>query len=294
MTRRLIALFRSACFVFHLLAGLCIALIYPQLALKTRRHILQAWSTILLCIFNVRIDIDKDDLLHKFRHGLIVSNHISWLDVFVLNSVLPMRFVAKSDLRHWPVFGWLSVRVQTLFIERGKVRSAARINVEMVELLKRGESLAIFPEGTTTNGEQVAHFHSSLFQPAIDAGVQVFPVTIRYQDASGSHNIAPAYIDDMSFIASLWNILNTHSLHVRLTTSAAIDTLSGNRRELTRMAQQSISIALNTLHRTTLKMPLLDTNISRERSETELHFQSLYYVLLNPPSDQSSVRHPPK
>jgi len=294
MTRRLIALFRSVCFVLHLLAGLCIALIYPRLSLKTRRHILQTWSAILLRIFNVHIDIDKNDLLHKFRHGLIVSNHISWLDVFVLNSVLPMRFVAKSDLRHWPVFGWLSVRVQTLFIERGKVRSAARINVKMVELLKRGESFAIFPEGTTTNGEQIAHFHSSLFQPAIDAGVQVYPVTIRYQDASGSHSIAPAYIDDMSFVTSLWNILNTDCLHVRLTTSAVIDTFSVNRRELTHSAQQSISTALNTLHSTPLKMPLLNTDISHELSETELHFQSLYYVLLNPPSDQSSVRHPPK
>ncbi len=170
LIRRFVALFRAVRLALHIGYGLTLAVAYPWFAASLRRRILQHWSAGLLHIFNVRIAIANDDPLHRLRHGLIVTNHISWLDVFVLNAVVPMRFVAKSEVRRWPVIGWLCARAQTLFIERGNARSAARINVHLVELLQREECLAVFPEGTTTDGTQVAHFHSSLLQPAIDAG----------------------------------------------------------------------------------------------------------------------------
>jgi 1-acyl-sn-glycerol-3-phosphate acyltransferase len=231
------------------------------------------------------------DHLRNFKHGLIVTNHISWLDVFVLNTLVPMRFVAKSDVRHWPVLGWLCVRAQTLFIERGKARSAARINIQMTELLKGGESLAIFPEGTTTDGNQVAHFHSSLLQPAIDAGVHIYPITLRYQNVHGIHSLAPAYIADISFATSLWRILNTDELHVRLVTTAPLDTSTGDRRGLTRLAQQQISTTLQAMQDAAPHPAQPDADISRDGFDERLHFRSLYCVLLDSRVEKEHVPH---
>lgn len=244
LTRRLISFFRAVRLALHLIYGLMLAVAYPWFNLALRRRILQRWSADLLHIFNVRLDIAGDDPLHKLRHGLIVTNHISWLDVFVLNAVVPMRFVAKSEVRRWPVIGWLCARAQTLFLERGRARSAARINVQMVSLLHRGECLAIFPEGTTTDGTSVAHFHSSLLQPAIDAGVLVHPVAIRYQNFDGKHSTASAYIGEMSFGASMWNILSEPELHVRLIATPPLDAREMDRRTLTRTTHERISSAL--------------------------------------------------
>lgn len=254
MSRRAVALFRTARLALHLGYGLTVAAIYPWFGLSVRRRILQSWSAELLHIFNVHIEID--DPLHTLRHGLIVTNHISWLDVFVLNAVVPMRFVAKSEVRRWPVIGWLCARAQTLFIERGKARSAARINVHLVELLQRGECLAIFPEGTTTDGTQVAHFHPSLLQPAIDANAQVHPIAIRYQDDRGAHSTAAAYIDDLSFGASMWNILSTPVLHVRLIATPPLETCGVDRRSLTRMSHERISTALHMADSPNFHIPL--------------------------------------
>lgn len=241
MIRTFIALLRAARLALHIGYGLMLAIAYPRFPAALRRRILQRWSAALLAIFNVRVELTPDAAL---RSGLIVTNHISWLDVFVLNAVVPMRFVAKSEVRRWPLIGWLCARAQTLFLERGKARAAARMNVQLVELLQRGECLAIFPEGTTTDGAQVGHFHPSLLQPAIDAAARVHPVAIRYLDGTGLRSSAAAYIDELSFGASLWNILSMPELHVRLIASPALDACTLDRRSLARSARAQIAGAL--------------------------------------------------
>lgn len=288
--RKAIALFRAVRFTLHLAYGLTMAVIYPWFGLSMRRRILQNWSAGLLDIFNVRIQIAANDALHTLRHGLIVTNHISWLDVFVLNAVVPMRFVAKSEVRRWPIIGWLCARAQTLFIERGKARSAARINVHLVELLERGECLAIFPEGTTTDGTSVAHFHSSLLQPAIDAGALVYPIAIRYQDKQGGHSLVAAYIDELSFGASLWNILSSPELHVRLVATPPVAARGMDRRSLTGSAHQQIISALETLHASSRPAsPIQQNETSREKTEAEQDLQSLCSSLLSPPHAQETA-----
>jgi 1-acyl-sn-glycerol-3-phosphate acyltransferase len=244
LNNKVVATFRASRFSLHLAYGLTIAIAYPWLTLSIRQRILQNWSASLLSIFDVRISIEESDPLHDIRNGLIVTNHISWLDVFVLNAVVPMRFVAKSEVRRWPVIGWLCARAQTLFIERGKARSAARINLQLVQILKRGECLAVFPEGTTTDGAGVAHFHSSLLQPAIDANVPLHPIAIRYQNEHGERSDVPAYIDDVSFGASLWRILCGENLQVRLVASPPLAVEDTDRRTLTNHAFVSISSTL--------------------------------------------------
>lgn len=280
--RSVVALFRATRLALHLGYGLILAIAYPWFGLQSRRRILQVWSTGLLAVLNVQVTFAAKGEMQRWHTGLIVSNHISWLDVFVLNSVIPMRFVAKSEVRDWPVIGWLCARAQTLFIERGKMRSASRINANMIDLLKQGESLAVFPEGTTTDGVQVAHFHSSLLQPAIDAWVQVHPVAIRYQDKCGKRSGDAAYIDDVSLGASIWHILCSPQLHVRLLLTPTLDVRGMERRELTRQAQQQISTALEAMHlsSTLAKRAYAPVQASKIRAGADQHFQSLYCVLL--------------
>lgn len=244
MPRRAIALFRATRLALHIAYGLTTAVAYPWFSRNIRRRILQSWSAGLLEIFNVKVLLAADDPLHGLRSGLIVTNHISWLDVFVLNAIVPMRFVAKAEVRRWPFIGWLCARAQTLFLERGRAREAARLNVHLVQLLQQGECLAVFPEGTTTDGAQVAHFHSSLLQPAIDAGVQVHPTAIRYEDACGIRSTAAAYINECSFGASLRTLLHTPRLRVRVLATAPLAAAAFERRELTRRAREQITAAL--------------------------------------------------
>ncbi len=243
--RRCVALLRGLRFALHLLYGLTLAVSYPCFKRALQQRILQRWSADLLDILAVRIQCDT--ALAQAAQGLIVSNHISWLDVFVLNAVLPMRFVAKAEVRTWPVFGWLCARAQTLFIERGNARAAARMNVQLVALLKRGECLAVFPEGTTSDGARVGHFHASLLQPAIDAAVPLHPIALHYQDTAGQRSETAAYVDELSFGASLWQILCAPNLHVQLHATPVCNTQLYDRRELARLAQHQVSECLSAL-----------------------------------------------
>ncbi|MDD2701434.1 MAG: lysophospholipid acyltransferase family protein [Sideroxydans sp.] len=241
MLRKIIAMFRATRLALHIGYGLLMAVVYPRLPARMRRRILQNWSADLLAIFNVQLAAVD---ISAVRNGLIVSNHISWLDIFVLNAVVPMRFVAKSEVRRWPAIGWLCARANTLFIERGNARAAARINQQLGALMQQGECLAVFPEGTSTDGAQVAHFHASLLQPAIDAQVPLHPIAIRYEDNCGTRSTAAAYIDDISFGSSLWTLLNTRELHVRLLPMPSLHAVGFERRELAQHAHASISDAL--------------------------------------------------
>lgn len=274
----IIGVFRALRLSLHLAYGLTIALVFPLFGTALRRSILQRWSVELLTILNVRLKFTARAPLPQ--SGIIVSNHISWLDIFVLNAVVPMRFVAKSEVRHWPLIGWLCARADTLFIKRGRASDAARINRQIVQLLQQGECLAVFPEGTTTDGAQVGHFHASLLQPAIDADARLYPFAIRYHDTQDKHHTAAAYIDDISFQTSLWNILCCRDLHVHLAATPALSATGLDRRTLTRKAHQQISSAIASMH--------TPSGSSRQREE---NFQSLYAMLLIPPLDKPQTSH---
>jgi 1-acyl-sn-glycerol-3-phosphate acyltransferase len=280
--RSSVAVIRCIRLAIHVAYGLTLAISYPWFSLKSRRRILQRWSTGLLAVMNIQLTYASKGEIQDGHSGLIVSNHVSWLDVFVLNSVIPMRFVAKSEVRRWPVIGWLCARAQTLFIERGKMRSAARINTSMVELLQQGESLAVFPEGTTTDGAQVAHFHSSLLQPAIDAWSQVHPIAIRYQNQRGELSQDASYIDDVSLGQSIWRILCSPQLNVRLLLTPALNVRGIERRELADQARQQINTALDAMQLSAnlATREYIPVQATYARAGDEQHFQSLYCVLL--------------
>lgn len=117
--------------------------------------------------------------------ALIVANHLSYLDVLVLGALAPTVFVAKKEVAGWPVFGGLARRAGTLFIDRGRVRDAARVGAEMAAALRAGVNVAVFLEGTSTDGGGVGRFKSALLEPAITAGWPVVPVALDYTAAAG-------------------------------------------------------------------------------------------------------------
>lgn len=225
----------------HLAYGALLALPYPHWPLAKRQQVLQRWSAALLARLHVRLHLDTASTpASRFW----VANHVSWLDVFILNAVQPACFVAKSEVRHWPLLGWLSQRTGTLFIARELRRDTARVNREIIQKLEQGETVALFPEGTTSAGHSVGHFHASLLQSALDSGRAVTPVLLHHQDAAGKPCAVAAFIGDMSFVQSLWQILRCPELHVSVRVLPPIDHADDNRRLLAQAAQHAIQHAL--------------------------------------------------
>ena len=118
---------------------------------------------------------------------MLVLNHISWVDIFVINARSPATFIAKSEIRDWPFVGWLCTLVGTLYIERGKPSAAKKATAAIVAELRRNSLIAVFPEGTTTFGRNLEPFHAALFQPALDAEATLHPIALRYFDRAGAH-----------------------------------------------------------------------------------------------------------
>ena len=149
---------------------------------------------------------------------LLVSNHISWVDILALQAVCPCRFVAKADVARWPLVGTVVTGGGTIYVKRESRRDAMRVVERMAEALKDGYILAVFPEGTTGDGSSVLPFHSSLIQAAISAGAPVQPVAMRIVDAeSGRPSRAVSYMGDESLAGSVWRTLCARRLRAVVT-----------------------------------------------------------------------------
>lgn len=235
------ALFRGARLALHLVWGMALALPYPHLSPDRQRRMLKSWSRQLLSILGIGVRVEGLPAARDPSACLIVANHVSWLDIFALNAVRPSRFVAKSEVRDWPLIGWLCRRTGTIFIDRALRRNAATVNRHVAELFGQGARVSLFPEGTSTDGRRVGHFHSALIQPAIDAGVGLVPVALRYRDENGRYSDAAAYVGDMTLSGSIWRILHSRRFDAWLTFAPALATAGENRRTLARAAQQAIA-----------------------------------------------------
>lgn len=166
---------------------------------------------------------------------LFVANHVSWLDISVLLTVIDAGFVGKGELRDWPILGLLIRRGGTIFIERGARGAASSAVTEMSGRLEAGHRAAVFPEGTTSHGDRVARFHPRLFDAALRTAAAVQPVALCYNRRS------VAYTDDESFISSLWRILGERGLAVDVHLLPEIDPQAYDRRGLAETAQRQIA-----------------------------------------------------
>ena len=242
----LIRNWRLARLVLHLLVGVVkAALLLPLVGQARRTELIRRWSVGVLAILHVRLSV-KGEVPDVAAAGVMfVANHISWLDIYLLDAVCPMRFVAKAEVRAWPVIGWLAVKIGTLFIERARRHDTARAGREVVDALRQGDCVGVFPEGTTGNGTFLRPFHASLLQSAIISGARLWPAAIRYAHRDGRVNLSPAYVDDMSFGASLFRILNEPELVAEIIYLEPLPVQGRSRRELAVLAEKAIANALN-------------------------------------------------
>lgn len=229
----------------HLLRGLATALmVFPWLSTTARDARKRRWSRKLLSILSVSVR-EKNAPERLFDRCMLVLNHISWLDIFVINARSPATFIAKSEIRNWPVVGWLCTLVGTLYIERGKPHAARQASRAIVAELERGVLIAIFPEGTTTFGRSLEPFHAALFQPALDAAATLQPIALRYLDAAGRHTDAAGYVGETSFLETVWAIVSARHIVADLNLLAPVSVRHQTRRSLAEKTEAAIAAALD-------------------------------------------------
>jgi 1-acyl-sn-glycerol-3-phosphate acyltransferase len=229
------------------IAGLIIAtLIFPAVNLLysavrariQRDRLKKQWLSWFSAIVNLQIIRTGSP---PDRTAILVSNHISWLDIIVIGQYLPAYFVAKSDIDGWPVIGFLSRQAGTIFIRRGDKKHIKETAEKMGWLLKQNRHIIAFPEGTTTCGDEVLNFHASLFQPAVLTKSAIQPVAIQYEGVAKAH--AP-FVGDDGFIPHLLKILRMDKIEVRLDFLPMISTLGKDRHAVSHEARAVVMACL--------------------------------------------------
>ena len=172
---------------------------------------------------------------------LWVGNHVSWTDIPLLGQLLPLAFLSKVEVRGWPVLGWLAAQGGTLFIRRGGGDSA-RVAEQLAERLRRPSALALFPEGTSTDGTHVRPFHGRLLGSATQAGVPLQPVAIRYLRDGRTDPITP-FIGDDDLASHLRRLLSADRAEVEIHLLPPIDSRGKSRGELALLSWQAVAVA---------------------------------------------------
>jgi 1-acyl-sn-glycerol-3-phosphate acyltransferase len=179
------------------------------------------------------------------RGALVVNNHTSWLDIVAVNAVRPMRAVAKKDIASWPVLGWLVTAAGSVYVDREGLRTLPGTVGRLSDALRRGAMVNVTPEGTTWCGLTHGRFRPAMFQAAIDGGVPVLPVALRFHLRGGDRTTAPAFIGDETIIDSVRRTAALKGLvlevHVR---DEIAPGRAGDRYELAALAERAVDDVL--------------------------------------------------
>jgi 1-acyl-sn-glycerol-3-phosphate acyltransferase len=233
--------FRLSGLALHLALGVLIAALLPVVGTARRDWLIRVWSRQLLRVLGIRLRLGVAP--HTAHGALLVCNHISWLDIYLIFAARRVHFVSKAEVRRWPVAGWLAYKAGTLFLERGRRADTARVNDAMRELMAHGAWVAVFPEGTTSDGRSVQRFLPSLLQPAVTLGCPIVPAALRYRTRDGEPCVAAAYIDDTSLLQSLLAIVSEPAIVAELDFGAPL-LPDAHRRELAQQAEATVSALL--------------------------------------------------
>ena len=211
------AVFKLLLALLHILIGfITVLLVFPRLSAEQRQMRVQVWSRGMLR--RIGIELVVKGQLEMRGPLMLVANHISWLDITSLHAARFCRFVSKADIKQWPFIGKLASGIGTLFLERTSRRDAMRVVHHMADSLRAGDVLAVFPEGTTSDGTTLLPFHANLFEAAIVANVPVQPVALQFIDrVTGQPSFAPCYVGDDTLVGSVWRTLVTPGIAVVIT-----------------------------------------------------------------------------
>lgn len=176
------------------------------LPLPGRWHVQRAYCHLMLRSFGVRIAVSGGPI-RNLRGVLVVSGHVSWLDIFSIGSVLPGSFVARADLVDWPALGPVVRLMKVIPIDRGSLRRLPAVVAAVTDRLRAGHTVVAFPEGTTWCGLGYGRFRPAMFQAAVDAGRPVQPLRITYRHQDGRLSTVPAFVGDDSLLASVRRVI---------------------------------------------------------------------------------------
>jgi 1-acyl-sn-glycerol-3-phosphate acyltransferase len=241
--RRLRAVARLAHAVAHGLHGLAIVLFrFPSLEIEARRERIRWWSKKMLAVLGIAFEHAGTPLR---AGGLLVANHVSWLDIMAVHAVVPeARFVSKADVKGWPLVARLVDSAETLYLERERKRDALRVVHAVAEALGAGQVVAIFPEGTTSTGHGLLPFHANLLQAAISTATPVQPVALRFAEAEHAVSEAVEFVGATSLLQSLWRTSCGEGVRVRLVFLPVRGSAGSDRRVLAGQLRADIAAAL--------------------------------------------------
>jgi 1-acyl-sn-glycerol-3-phosphate acyltransferase len=241
--RQLVAAWRLARLVPHVLHGLWIVRRRFELLTAAERHqLIQWWSLKTLRLLGIALTSEGQAL--PAGH-LVVANHVSWLDIAAVHAVLPQaRFVSKADVKHWPLVGALVEGAGTLFIERASKRDALRVVHQTAAALQVGDCVAVFPEGTTGAGAELLPFHANLLQAAIATEAPVLPVVLRWHEPGERFSTAARFIGDTTLVQSLWRIASARGLGIAVQILPSVAPTGQDRRALGETLRGAISARL--------------------------------------------------
>ena len=249
-------LWRLPALLALLFGGLAtVFLVFPLVGDAGRERLIATWSRWLMracgarvveCVAPGATPLSAMRGLHRPGDGrLLLANHVSWLDIFAIDSLAPASFAAKAEIAAWPLVGTLVARAGTVFVERGRRHAVHGVIHRLAERMTAGARAAVFPEGTTSDGRRLLPFHGNLVQAALNAGTPVVPVGLRYLDADGSPSGAPTFVGDTTFVASLWRVIGHPRMRVEVHVLPAIDAAAApTRQEVARAARAAIAARL--------------------------------------------------
>lgn len=218
----------------HVLVGAVAA--HTLLPLLTRRgrdpararSLVRWWNRRVVRILNLKLVVEGEI---GDQPTLFVANHISWLDIPCLRAVVDVTFVSKEEVRHWPVVGGMAALAGTVFLARGRDDGTTLAADRMTWTLTQHQHLLIFPEGTTSDGRGVRHFHARLYQAAVRTRASVQAVAVSYPHAGGVHPAAP-FVDDDNLARHLWTLLAEDRVTVKFVFCPPLPAVGQARRAL--------------------------------------------------------------
>ncbi len=243
----LVAAGRLLRFVVHGLHGLAVVLLlFPKLDIAGREARVRWWSAKALRMLGAGLEVQG-----SFHGGskLITANHLSWLDITLVHAVHPQaRFVSKSEVQHWPLVNRLVDAGRTLYLERERARDALRVVHQMAEALQAGDTVAVFPEGTTSDGQVLLPFHANLLQAAISTGTPVQPVALWFSDARYAASPSALFIGETTLAQSMWRLALADGLVAHLRVLPLVPSQGITRRALAERLRGEIAQALGGRH----------------------------------------------
>ncbi len=226
-----------------ILAALIIAFCFAWIGAARRARLIHWWSRRVLTICGLQLRVEGS-LSADGRGAMLLLNHVSWTDIYLMLAQAHVRFVAKSEIRSWPLIGYLCDRVGTMFIERGRRHAVHEANRRIAQVMREGGLVGVFPEGTTTDGTVLLPFHANLCQAAIEADVPIQPVALRYYTRRGLISLDAAYAGETTMFQSICLILNGAPIVARVTLLAPIEPRGMTRHQLAQAARAAIAASL--------------------------------------------------